>query len=632
MRIQQPRLRGRIAGLVLAATCASGLQMTGCARPSPRHLGAVLTKKSRAEATTPQETAAPSLRSTQHSPGPDFVSVDDASSKTSRTSLPSRRSQHPLASNSIDPLSNPHPDPFLGLDEIRFPQETRTVSGSETTSSAATSSGIAFREPASGNGIQQVNQSVREDLESLIRTDSARPFPGFASTATPAPSQPVHPIAESSEATAPAETVVLKHQIVQVDEEVPSNAFNSQAQPTAAAEKPQVVAQADPSFGAPATEEVQQQRVQFAEAQQHSHPESSQLAEIQPRRSAIKRVNDEEITPVTRETSARDRMEQLISMARTHQMRGETHAAYRSALLAKHIADKHELTIGVLDQCPVALCEEIAGQLWGSPSNYPLPHEGKQPSAIPSIKPKEQSSAIHQKVFADKTKAPSWEQFADNSAPSFGDHDTASPARKLEPATGSGSPLADGTVPPMEAVPETEIAEAFSLEPVADPDMPTAAPTPSDFGLANRDANAAEIPVVTNSQSEDLQPTVAGTDSEAQTYPDRAVPLFESFEQTKPTDKAVAKSSTITPKAAEPAIAKASAKPEASVSPSGAKANAMTASTNLRWGTMAFIMATVLTMIGARLNRAKPAKEEAASEEATADSTKKVELKIRRAA
>ncbi|TWT58560.1 hypothetical protein KOR42_19420 [Thalassoglobus neptunius] len=631
MRIQQPRMRGRIAGLVLAATCASGLQLTGCARPSPRHLGAVLTKKSRAEAATPHESDSPTLRSTRHSPGPDFVSVDDASSKSSRSSLPSRRNQHPLASNSIDPLPNPHPDPFLGLDEIRFPQEKRAASGNETTGSSAFSSGISFREPSAGNGIQQIDQSVMEDLESLVRTDSARPFPGFEAADSPAPSQSapsqsVHPIAESSEPTAPTETVVLKHQIVQVDEEFTSSAPNAQLQPASATDSQEVVALPEPSLGEPLAHDEHQPRVQFADAQQQTQPDSAQLAEIQPRRSAIKRVNDEEITPVTRETSARDRMEQLISMARTHQMRGETHAAYRNALLAKHIADKHELTIGVLDQCPVALCEEIAGQLWGSPSDHSLPHDGKHPSAVPSIKPKEQPSESHQKVFAGKTESPSWEGLPDKPASQFSEQNTASPMRKLEPAPGSSN------VPPMAAVPETEIADAFSLEPVADPDLPTAAPTPSNFGLVDSDATAAEATDVESDQSNELQPTVASADAGQESYPDRAVPLFESLENAEAGDSSLAQSSTATSNAAEPVLAADSTKSAASVSPSGEKANAATASTNLRWGTMAFITATVLTMIGARLNRSKPAKEETLSEEASSESSKKVELKIRRAA
>lgn len=83
----------------------------------------------------------------------------------------------------------------------------------------------------------------------------------------------------------------------------------------------------------------------------------------------------------------RQRVQALMAEAQAHQIRGEMHAAYRSALLAERVAEEAKVTFAQGEQSPRELAKEISDRIWNAPHGTSRKETQKPVEPLPTISP-----------------------------------------------------------------------------------------------------------------------------------------------------------------------------------------------------------------------------------------------------
>lgn len=367
----------------LVVACATGIGLSGCLGGSSRDLSADLGKDAqrsalqaeaelaaRKKAALAEQPEAAELAGTTS----DVVQVGAESSSKEADSRSTRK--NPLAAllrfGRRDEVEAE--DPFLSDDSsaavaTAVPRATANRDASvETPATAKTSVeeilGVDTRDGASlGEATPldnvdvwdaMISQSSRRVLpEATAATkESARPFPG----AMPKPAEPAAQpkVAEIDEPV--LEATGIKHPV------------------------------AETVASAPAKET--ERRVSFEQwAQQAAAATAPQAAPKPAAKKVLPGGVDE----------AQLRVQALISQAHSHYRRGELHAAYRSAVLARELAKSRNVTLDDGAEAPAQLVAKIAEELWGTPSEkdaVPVVRaaQSKQPTA-PEKEPKQEKPA-----------------------------------------------------------------------------------------------------------------------------------------------------------------------------------------------------------------------------------------------
>lgn len=107
--------------------------------------------------------------------------------------------------------------------------------------------------------------------------------------------------------------------------------------------------------------------------------------------------------------AASQRIEALLQQADQLRRRGELHAAYRSALLAQSMVDRHGLSVTELRRNPHVLASELAAQIWGAPNAEQTAKAGKKKSDLPIIQPRGSRSPQHDQVFQTADNYLNWQ-------------------------------------------------------------------------------------------------------------------------------------------------------------------------------------------------------------------------------
>jgi hypothetical protein len=109
------------------------------------------------------------------------------------------------------------------------------------------------------------------------------------------------------------------------------------------------------------------------------------------------------------------RVQALMSEARTHALRGELHAAYRSALLANQIVEQHGLEVDPAKN-PRELAQQFADRIWQVSDEMPEPEKAGSDHSVQSEvahsthdKTPETDPIKHDAIFSESTTFTRWQ-------------------------------------------------------------------------------------------------------------------------------------------------------------------------------------------------------------------------------
>ena len=411
MRTQMPRFIRGVTRFALAVCFVAGVHLSGCARNGTSRLTSK--PKDRSQASQRQLAGAPHQRIAKPSSGPELVDLPTENGK-------------PVSVSSL--LASAHPDAFL--------QQQRVETPVESSDSLATALRQRSQQPQpTATLAEKTKQQPRQkaDLAAATRPKVKQlPIQDLLADASPKVQQVEHQngsTRESIQQAAVAPQLEPKAQtqteevteLVDLDPARPfpgsddSKASNSDLdQADALTPQPTEVAESVPTMP---TLKIGPTKVSPSKSASTSPKKTASLPMIRPARNrnvatktspktaAKKMVKILPIEDKEQSITAKLRMDQLLAEARTHEKRGELHAAYRSALLAKQVAEKHQITVGLLEQSPTVVAESIAEKIWKTPE--PPTSDSKKPEALPKIQP--ERIPDHDQIFSTSTEEWQWE-------------------------------------------------------------------------------------------------------------------------------------------------------------------------------------------------------------------------------
>jgi hypothetical protein len=599
MRISLIGWRRSTLSIVTVVACASGLQITGCVRSSSRDTGADLSRRA-ADAAFKAERDIANQASRQPLFSPKGVA------KTSLAENPIDRSTNSRNGSYDNPLAE-----LLAARSDKYPSGDPFINAEP---SVATFEGIITKDDGTQKNTNdkirltqhESGSSVSGDGSAIAKPISARDFPkseepenhdiGRVFLNDDWASQQKHPDVEQSR-----------------NEYVATENIESQI----------------------ATEKFSESELGFWKSASDSQkPESTSVNEVSPNSRLSPDENWDQ------QSVHQQHVKALIKQSEGQHSKGELHAAYRSALLANTLVEQYQLNLAEGDLNPSIIAKEISAQIWGSTrqnqseGQEPVAVENKDASKLPIIRPRQVRSAQHDHVFQTSESFLNWQAsvktpLKENSAAEKGSLETPSPFDK------SRKTLGDSDVKSALFASSTHsYSRDDSFSHYDDPIRQTAnvelkAEEENQWITTDLDLlaeNKLAAPERFNSQrvkepvgSQPMPSPVAVERPWEFQQADKVVsdrgPLFAPTHEINPFEANLETISGSRPseqievsETAEVAVTDAQ--------PQG----------RLKWGVLAFILATLSTLIGLKLNKAPEAKSQPKDESSDKDSDQHLKL------
>lgn len=373
MRISLTGWRRSTLGIVTAFACASGLQISGCARSSSRDVGADLSRRA-ADAAFKAERDIAKKASRQPLFGSKDTDNSSLASKPIDRSTISRNGsyENPLA-ELLASRSDKYPsgDPFIDSE-----QPIATFKGKITKD-------VGDQQVRKDN-IQLTQHESKgaatDDGSAIAKPIAARSFP----KSTESEDQDVGRVALDNDWANKKKPKV--HQ-----DRIKKHVTNNGKTPS----DPQNFTESDLGFWKSANNDNTSDTRTQNDVQAKSH-----------------KIEDENWNHLT---AHQQHVKALIKQSEGQHAKGELHAAYRSALLASSLVDQYQLSIAEGELDPSIIAQEISAQIWGSnkqnqtAQKEPVTVEKQDTSKLPIIRPRQSRSAQHDQVFQTPDSFLNWQ-------------------------------------------------------------------------------------------------------------------------------------------------------------------------------------------------------------------------------
>lgn len=390
MRISLTGWRSSTLGIVTAFACASGLHLSGCARSSSREVSADLSKKA-AETAAKAERAIAARNARQPLIG---GKSDTNLARQSASKKYSTSERNPLAELlAAQKDTYPGGDPFIA-------ESRKTPKSSELSRNnlpARNQSALASHEKSRTDRshvqlTQHVNQStLGTDGSAIAKPISPREFP------------------KNSTQAEKSDELVGR---IQLSDRIQSQAkIQTEKKPAEAQNQVEsIIAESKSSV-----EQLQAWKNDLDYAE--SDIGFWQKWEAEQKVGANQNDNQQSVSKLSSSPHAvevqREHVHALIRQSGLQHSRGELHAAYRSALLAKQLVEKNGLSLAKDEVDPATIVQEISAQIWGSAQKKQVIAE-KQPEPVeeqqlPIIIPRQRRSAQHDQVFKTPDSFLNWQ-------------------------------------------------------------------------------------------------------------------------------------------------------------------------------------------------------------------------------
>lgn len=387
MRISLLGWRRSTLGIVTAVACASGLQITGCVRSSARDAGADLSQRA-ADAAIKAERAIADRNSRQ----PIFSSRNSA-----ETSLAAKESAKPNEPHR-GPRANPLAD-LLASKADRYPQgdpfiEDQKAVSEEVGRQRLEDSDLGAAQSFGSDQIQLTQHKsetpITGDGSAIAKPIAARSFP--QSALPPTGSERFGNSSSNNVRSQQAESTGFKNTLP----ERPASKIAVRG------------AQSD----------------QFRKSELGLWKTSGTENEVESR-AADKFVSSKNAELISdknwpQQHEHKQHVAALLNQSGSQHARGELHAAYRSALLASNLVKQYQLKLSTDDIDPETVAKEISAQIWGTSSktqkiaDSPDTSGSKAPEVkvddqLPIITPRRARSIQHDQVFQTSDNFLNWQ-------------------------------------------------------------------------------------------------------------------------------------------------------------------------------------------------------------------------------
>lgn len=610
-----------VMSFALAATCVSGLNMAGCTKSPSRTASPVFSKHTGESAVRAEQSLAERAR---NSAAEEKDHLDqEKPGKVTLSSTPQRSTRNPLADLLAEKKAQPprpSQDPFLdrSASDEAIAQPINSVQQAEGVDQQAEREVLLTKHLRAQR--QEPAMAAASDLEAASSA-VAKPFPEGGSVASFAEdkSRPTVDVAGLPD-------LKPQNRFVASTNDVPPT-----AQQQAGEAEPVLVRSAErfdefstPDLGMwkpleqPRTAQ-QNQFIKASESDQRSVVVASSNAK-QPEHAA--------------------RLKLLMSYAQEQLQRGELHAAYRSALLAKSIAENNNLNFAADETHPEVFAQEIAARIWGTQLGTSAPEPA---SDLPKIQPRRMSSLQHDSVFNTSASYLDWQASPGDGDPSGLDgtpqlSSKTAGKNSSQPAF-AAKPYPVAVVTSDQSVGERSVeiqrASALTVEhSKLDDSVAATVEHPVTYAVAQQEATseqkarASVAPLAAPQQiPHEIQLHETQESVPALSFPavKNSPPEFAAIHIDR--NPFVVEPLPVTDSDAESQVAKVEAETQQAAATESPR-------NQFRWGVIAFILATISTLIGLRFSGAKSqaSHEDDQSRQEEKDDTSAQSFKISKAA
>lgn len=357
------------------------------------------------------------------------------------------------------------------------------------------------------------------------------------------------------------------------------------------------------------------------------------VAEVQRKLDAGDRENVSTSVSALEQKMQKRRVEALISQAKTQESRGELHAAYRSALLAKNQVEQSQLHLKEKDVQPEKVVTELAAKIWGARDVVVANQSEPQ---LPLIQPRRSRSPQHDRVFQTSQNYLDWQ------SPEHLHHQSPKKVQTEHSLVNRESSTKEETIVHAEGNVETVLDEwtpfsnsTGSTIAQVSGEISSASSTSSLRSLKNSKPTLSKsLPAATESNLVQARPMPAptsfvGVDTTLQfeptTEPARPPLIAPSVVETNPFQQQL----TGAPITEALQLNRSLDPPERAASLVTEK---VPPRNSLKWGVIAFVLAIFSALMGLRLSQRKPTEQPDEAAKPEESSRNQIPLKISKAA
>ncbi len=605
MRTYQTRWQRSAMCIAVAAACASSLSTTiGCARGSAREVSTDLSKQASESAIRAERSIAARNQT------PKDVNERESQEPAGKVFLPGTSPlarQNPLAKLLKENAGQfPSEDPFL---QLKRNQEAEVAENDSDEKIVLTR--------------HSNNPEAQSSLERESVQDSspvAKPFPAKAQI-TPDNQSVTNPFA--AHRPAPAATTEPKPALASPKTE---NGRIAKSLPMLVASGPAYSStEQRAEFPPSGTTATFGQWKSLDEKRTPSQTEKSRIAQPSEQVQALEQPQE---VPQDENVEQIKRMKSLILQAKDQHARGELHAAYRSALLAQNIVTQNGLKLGPNEANPDTIAQEIAAMIWGANTQSSPNQKPRKEAELPIIQPRQQRQPVrHDQAFttspaylnwqpspqmetkktAESSPAPPTQMDSTDNKVVSAHHDNQSP---------SSQQLVQQLVGTKVQTDQQELKSLPETEPIA-----SAPATSTGTGTSSATATVTTATVASRPMPQQVQSVASETKHYVET---------QSRQRVSPENIVATSAATIDLENPFDVEFKA----PASVSPISSTKKEVVSSPvkNLKWGAIAFILATLSTLIGLKMSKSPKQAASEATEETDQENEDRPQLKISKAA
>ncbi|QDT34585.1 hypothetical protein [Thalassoglobus polymorphus] len=606
MRTYQTRWQRSAMCIAVAAACASSLSTTiGCARGSAREVSTDLSKQASESAIRAERSIAARNQT------PKDVDEREPQEPAGKVFLPGTSPlarQNPLAKLLKENAGQfPSEDPFL---QLKNNQENEASEKNPDEKIMLTR--------------HSNNSEPQSSLEREAAQDSspvAKPFPSYVEVA-PEDQNIKNPFAATGQTPAPTTKAKPSLTIRQTAERQTAEGRIAKSLPKLVASGPSHSSTARRAeFPAPETTATLGQWKSLDEKQTPNRGEKTRIAQPTKQVQAIEQPQE---VPQDKNVEQFKRMKSLILQAKDQHARGELHAAYRSALLAQNIVTQNGLKLGPNEANPDTIAQEIAAMIWGANTQSSPNQKPRKEAELPIIQPRQQRQPVrHDQAFTTSPAYLNWQPSPQMETKKTAESSPAPPTQMDSADNKVVSAHHDNQSSSSQQLVQQLVGTKVQTDQQELKSLPETEPNTSvpGTGTSSATATVTTATVASRPMPQQVQSVASETKHFVET---------QSRQRVSPENIAATSAATIDLENPFDVEFKA----PASVSPISSTKKEVVSSPvkNLKWGAIAFILATLSTLIGLKMSKSPKQAASEATEETDQENEDRPQLKISKAA